>query len=44
LIPVPGANSNLGNVAIRHFLVHWIRRLIETGVHESHDLSTELSD
>jgi hypothetical protein len=35
---------DLRNVAVDHFSVHWIRRLIESGVYESDDLTTELRD
>src|SRR6266853_948255 len=44
LIPVPAAHGDLGNMAIDHFPVHWIRRLFEAGVYESNDLAAEFCD
>ena len=44
LIPVPATYGDLGNMAIDHFPVHWIRRLLEAGVYESNDLAAEFCD
>ena len=44
LIPVPASYRDLRNVAVDHFSVHRIRRLFESGIYESDDLTTELRD
>src|SRR5215813_14833838 len=44
LIPVPASYRDFRNVTVDHFSVHRIRRLFESGVYESNDLTTELRD
>src|SRR5215510_3905392 len=44
LIPVPASYRDFRNVTVDHFSVHRIRRLFESGVYESDDLTTELRD
>jgi hypothetical protein len=41
---MPASYRDLRSVAVNHFSVHWIGRLLESGVYESDNLTTELRD